>query len=147
MAEEYEEQGAAEDDAPYYLASAPRELVREVRLGRLLCSILRFRAKTMGLPMNAEGFVPLEYLVRHPVMDGYALEEILKLVRTDNKKRYKIVQDSESKLHIRAQNGHSSMLPVDIKHPEVPTKELPERVAHLTKQMRVMVPSLSIIQR
>ena len=50
MAEEYEEEGAAEDDAPRYMASAPREIVREVRLGRLLCSILRFRAKTNGTP-------------------------------------------------------------------------------------------------
>ena len=132
LTDELENEGSQEPDAPQYRAAQTRPPLRKIKLGRLLCAVLRHRAKYMGLPMTHDGFVPMEQLVRHPTMDTYSLAEILELVKTDEKKRYKVVRDSNDQLHIRAQNGHSRGMEVDIKFKEMRVEELPRHVSHAT---------------
>ena len=143
MSENMEEEGGREPDAPICLAAQVGQPYRKVRLGKLLCSILRHRAGHMGIPVTKDGYVPLEQLMRHPVMDTYNMKEVLQLEREDEKKRYKIVRDRHNKLHIRAQNGHSQSMPVDIKFKEVTADELPQFVAHGTVRSSIS----SILER
>ena len=135
--DEMEREGEDEPDEPHYWTAQPRQPLRQVKLGRLLCSILRHRARQMGLPMTTEGFTPLEQLVRHPIMDLYGVDEVLELVKVDAKRRYKVVQDSGDQLHIRAQNGHSRSLDVDIKFRELKAHELPKHVTHVTMRHNI----------
>ena len=91
----------------------------------------------MGLPMNADGYVPLASLLRHPAFGGYTIEDICDLTRTDPKQRYKIVKDENANLHIRAQNGHGYMTPVRIKHAEVSPEDLPNEVTHCSLRVNL----------
>ena len=141
--DDMEQEGAREFDAPTFRAATAQQSFRRVRLSRLLSSILRHRAKHLRLPINKEGYVSVELLMQHPVLDTYNIEEVLDLVKTDEKKRYKVVRDSDDKLHIRAQNGHSRFLDVDIKFQEVKPEELPEHVAHCTMRGNIY----SILER
>ena len=132
--EQLEAQGQREEESIDVLYNAhsldKQETVAQIKLGRRLCSVLRFRAKCMGLPMNTDGYVPLALLLRHPAFGGYTIEDICDLARTDPKQRYKIVKDENANLHIRAQNGHGYMTPVRIKHAEVSLEDLPNEVTH-----------------
>ena len=132
--EKLEVQGQREEESIDVLYNAhlldKRETVAQIKLGRRLCSVLRFRAKCMRLPMNTDGYVPLAVLLRHPVFGGYTVEDICDLVRSDSKQRYKIVKDEHANLHIWAQNGHGYMTPLRIKHAEVSPDDLPNEVTH-----------------
>ena len=127
-------QGQREEESIDVLYNAhsldKRETVAQIKLGRRLYSVLRFRAKCMRLPMNTDGYVPLALLLRHPAFGSYTVEDICDLVRTDSKQRYKIVKDEHANLHIRAQNGHGYTTPLRIKHAEVPPDDLPNEVSH-----------------
>ena len=84
-----------DDDVTYVCAAAmlsKQEMLDQVRLGRLLCSILRHRARTMGIPINTDGYVPVDVLMRHPAMSGYTYEEVLYRAMTDENARYKVVR-------------------------------------------------------
>ena len=63
--EQLEAQGQREEESIDVLYNAhsldKRETVAQIKLGRRLCSVLRFRAKCMGLPMNTDGYVPSHY--------------------------------------------------------------------------------------
>ena len=132
MRESLEEEDLSEAELPKFRSLKNAQAIRQVKLGRLLCSILRHRARYMRIPINKEGYVPLDVLISHPLLDTYAVEEILDLTRNDAKRRYKVVRDSNNKLHIRCQNGHAQCMPVDIKFEEIAADKLPAHVAHCT---------------
>ena len=119
-------------DMPYFRAAMVPENVRRIKLGRLLCQILRFRAQSLSIQINKNGYVPMIQLIKHPVMEGYNVDEIVQLVKSDDKKRYKIVRDKDDDLHIRAQSGHGSFTNVRIQHKELKEEDLPPKVAHVT---------------
>ena len=85
----------------------------DVRLGRLLCRILRHHPEQVGITLDEHGWADVEELLAalagcHPI-DRAKLEE---LVRTDAKQRYSMSADGRL---IRANQGHS--IPVDVELP------------------------------
>lgn len=95
------------------------------KIGRYLCLILRHKPETIGITLDKHGWANVKELIdgvskTYPI-DMDILEEI---VRTDEKQRYSF---NEDKTLIRANQGHS--VPVDVELEEV---EPPEYLYHGT---------------
>lgn len=101
-----------------------------VEIGRFLCFILRHKPDAVGITLDEHGWASVEELIRavsrtHP-MNMELLEEI---VRTDDKMRYSF---NEDKTLIRANQGHS--VPVDV---ELERREPPSILYHGTGEKYV----------
>jgi 2'-phosphotransferase len=76
------------------------------RLSHALSAILRHRADKLGLKMRADGFVPLDDVLRLKQMKHATVESVQEVVAQDAKQRYTL-QDEGGRLWIRANQGHS----------------------------------------
>lgn len=88
------------------------------RISKFLSMILRHHPETIGIQLDEHGWADVEALIKgiqktRP-FDRYMLEEI---VRTDNKQRYSF---SEDKTRIRANQGHSVSVDVELSVVEPP---------------------------
>ncbi len=88
------------------------------RISKFLSMILRHHPETIGIQLDEHGWANVEALIKgiqktRP-FDRYMLEEI---VRTDNKQRYSF---SEDKTRIRANQGHSVSVDVELSVVEPP---------------------------
>lgn len=96
------------------------------KVGRFISLILRHKPETIGITLDEHGWANVDELIsgianKHPEFNKEILEEI---VRTDNKQRYSF---NEDKTLIRANQGHS--INVDV---ELEEKEPPECLYHGT---------------
>uniref|UniRef100_A0A1A8JJN2 2'-phosphotransferase n=2 Tax=Nothobranchius TaxID=28779 RepID=A0A1A8JJN2_NOTKU len=81
---------------------------RDVRLSKSLTYVLRHGARTMGLHMGTDGFLFLEDLLAHSQFRSYTIEDVKRVVATDDKQRFKLLSHPENgRLQIRANQGHS----------------------------------------
>ncbi|XP_016332488.1 tRNA 2'-phosphotransferase 1-like isoform X1 [Sinocyclocheilus anshuiensis] len=81
---------------------------RDVRLSKLLSYALRHGASKMGLQMNSDGFVFVEELLAHKQFHSFSLEDVERVVATNDKQRFKLCHHPEDgHLQIRANQGHS----------------------------------------
>ncbi|XP_034453720.1 tRNA 2'-phosphotransferase 1 [Hippoglossus hippoglossus] len=81
---------------------------RDVRLSKSMTYVLRHGANQMGLQMGADGFLFVEELLAHPQFRSYSLEDIKRVVVTDDKQRFKLRSHPEDgRMEIRANQGHS----------------------------------------
>ncbi|XP_060935256.1 tRNA 2'-phosphotransferase 1 isoform X1 [Limanda limanda] len=81
---------------------------RDVRLSKSMTYALRHGANQMGLQMRADGFLFVEELLAHPQFRSYSLEDIERVVVTDDKQRFKLRSHPEDgRMEIRANQGHS----------------------------------------
>lgn len=71
-----------------------------------LSKTLRHNALKMGLHMRADGNVALQDLLCHKEFSGYTTEDILKVVKENNKKRFEL-SDVDGTTMIRACQGHT----------------------------------------
>ncbi|KAM4621597.1 tRNA 2'-phosphotransferase 1 isoform 2-T2 [Polymixia lowei] len=72
---------------------------------------LRHGAKQMGLNMNTDGFLFVEDLLAHPQFRSYSLEDVERVVATNDKQRFKLHPHPEDgRLQIRANQGHTVQL-------------------------------------
>ncbi|XP_069848359.1 tRNA 2'-phosphotransferase 1 isoform X1 [Dipodomys merriami] len=93
-------------------ASRPREQNRDVQLSKALSYVLRHGALKLGLPMGADGFVPLDHLLQLPQFHSFSAEDIKRVVETNGKQRFALQQgDPSLGLLIRANQGHSLQVP------------------------------------
>jgi len=101
---------------------------RLVRLSKLLSLILRHEPGRFGLELDAEGFAPLDEVVRavQSKFDGVGEADVIAVVDTvePDKRRFTIVDRD-----IRANYGHS--LEARVEHPQV---EPPELLCHGTNE-------------
>ncbi|MBN3304695.1 TRPT1 phosphotransferase, partial [Amia calva] len=80
----------------------------DVRLSKALSFALRHGASQMGLDMRADGFVLVEDLLSHPQFRSYSLDDVQRVVATNDKQRFKLHPHPEDgRLQIRANQGHS----------------------------------------
>ncbi|XP_027711768.1 tRNA 2'-phosphotransferase 1 isoform X2 [Vombatus ursinus] len=85
-----------------------REQDRDVRLSKALSYALRHGAIKMGLPMGSDGFVPLDALLQLPQFRGFSLEDVRRVVETNEKQRFALRPGPPgSCVSIRANQGHS----------------------------------------
>uniref|UniRef100_A0A3B4YBE8 2'-phosphotransferase n=1 Tax=Seriola lalandi dorsalis TaxID=1841481 RepID=A0A3B4YBE8_SERLL len=80
----------------------------DVRLSKSISYALRHGAKQMGLQMGTDGFVFVEELLAHPQFRLYSLEDVERVVATNDKQRFKLSPHPEDgRLQIRANQGHT----------------------------------------
>ena len=90
------------------------------RTSRYLCLLLRHHPEKAGLTLDAHGWAEVDRLIagvrrtKQPDFDRETLEEI---VRTDGKQRYSFNEDHT---RIRANQGHSIQVDVELKKAEPP---------------------------
>ncbi|XP_026080921.1 tRNA 2'-phosphotransferase 1-like isoform X2 [Carassius auratus] len=62
----------------------------------------------MGLQMNSDGFVFVDELLTHKQFHSFSLEDVERVVATNDKQRFKLCHHPEDgRLQIRANQGHS----------------------------------------
>lgn len=81
---------------------------KDVRLSKSLSYVLRHGAKQMGFQLSTDGFIFLEDLLAHPQFRSYSVDDVKRVVETNDKQRFKLQPHSENgRLQIRANQGHS----------------------------------------
>ncbi|XP_018420735.1 PREDICTED: tRNA 2'-phosphotransferase 1 isoform X2 [Nanorana parkeri] len=87
----------------------------DVRLSKLLSYALRHGAVSIGLDMAPDGFVPVSSLLSLPQFRSFSLNDIERVVRSNDKQRFMLrSSEPEGKLEIRANQGHSLQVEVDL---------------------------------
>ncbi|XP_072277574.1 tRNA 2'-phosphotransferase 1 [Pyxicephalus adspersus] len=87
----------------------------DVRLSKLLSYALRHGAASMGLHMTSDGFVLVSCLLSLPQFSSFSLNDIERVVRSNDKQRFMLrSSEPEGKLEIRANQGHSLKVEVDL---------------------------------
>lgn len=78
------------------------------KISRQLASILRHNATSLGLQIDAAGFIKLTDVINYLKGKGFNVDEeiIQNVVDNNDKKRFQI-QERKNKKHIRATQGHS----------------------------------------
>ncbi|XP_045341674.1 tRNA 2'-phosphotransferase 1 isoform X1 [Leopardus geoffroyi] len=85
---------------------------RDVQLSKALSYALRHGALKLGLPMRADGFVPLGALLQLPQFCGFSAEDVRRVVDTNQKQRFALQPgDPSTGPLIRANQGHSLQVP------------------------------------
>lgn len=114
-------------------AHRPREEDRDVQLSKALSYALRHGALKLGLPMGADGFVPLGTLLQLPQFCSFSAEDVQRVVDTSGKQRFALQPGSPSTGPlIRANQGHSLQVPaLELKPLETP-QALPLMLVHGT---------------
>lgn len=90
------------------------------RIGKYIAYLLRHYPEDIGMQLDKNGWADTQELIvgikkRYAGFNMYDLEEI---VRTDNKQRYSF---NEDKTHIRANQGHSVNVDVELKEMKPPS--------------------------
>nr|XP_020491400.1 tRNA 2'-phosphotransferase 1 [Labrus bergylta] len=81
---------------------------KDVRLSKSMSYALRHGANQMGLQMGTDGFLFVEELLANPQFRSYSLEDVQRVVATNDKQRFKLRPHPEDgRLQIRASQGHS----------------------------------------
>ncbi|XP_046816224.1 tRNA 2'-phosphotransferase 1 [Vespa crabro] len=76
-----------------------------IRLSKKLSYLLRHGAIREGLSIRTDGFSPIDQLLSEK-LQGYTLEDIKKVVETNDKKRF-ILRENNGNWEIKATQGHS----------------------------------------
>ncbi|KAM4554727.1 tRNA 2'-phosphotransferase 1 isoform 1-T1 [Odontesthes bonariensis] len=81
---------------------------RDVRLSKTMSYALRHGANQMGLEMGTDGFLFVDDLLAHPQFRSYTLQDVERVVATNDKQRFRLCSHPEDgRLQIRANQGHS----------------------------------------
>lgn len=102
---------------------------KDVRLSKSLSYVLRHGASQMGFQMSTDGFISLKDLLAHPQFHSYSVDDVKRVVETNDKKRFKLQPHPGSgELQIRANQGHSvevedlELKPVLMDSPDCPAE-------------------------
>lgn len=100
-------------------------------ISRYMSLILRHKPDVIGISLDEHGWAVVDDLINGIARnnEGFNMEMLEEIVRTDNKQRYSF---NEDKTLIRANQGHS--IPVDV---ELEEKEPPEFLYHGTGEKYV----------
>lgn len=92
----------------------------DIKLGKFLSLILRHKPETVGITLDKNGWVDVNELIEKIKLSGRYIDmEILeRIVRENNKKRYSF---DENKKKIRANQGHSIEVELNLKEMTPPT--------------------------
>lgn len=101
------------------------------KLGRYISLILRHHPEVIGIELDEHGWANVEELIAGIAKDnpGFSMEILEEIVATNNKNRYSF---NEDKTKIRANQGHSVQVDVELEE-----KEPPEFLWHGTAEKYV----------
>ncbi|KAF8921738.1 hypothetical protein BGZ58_003938, partial [Dissophora ornata] len=98
----------------------PRTDSPTVRLSKALSWLLRHNAEAQGIAIRPDGYVKIQDVLGHSRFKGYTLEDVLRAVDTNEKKRFQILESSDGKKEfIRAVQGHSMEKVADLGNEEI----------------------------
>ncbi|KAK7922432.1 hypothetical protein WMY93_009334 [Mugilogobius chulae] len=81
---------------------------KDVQLSKSLSFVLRHGANQMGFQLSTDGFLYVEDILAHPQFRSWSLEDVKRVVESNDKKRFKLQSHPENgRLQIRANQGHS----------------------------------------
>lgn len=82
---------------------------RNTELSKLLSWILRHGANEQKLPIDANGFIDIDVILKHQrfVAKRFTLNEIKTVVANDRKQRFALEAAPNGKMRIKANQGHS----------------------------------------
>lgn len=105
---------------------------RDVRLSKSMSYVLRHGATQMGLQMATDGFLFVEDLLAHPQFHSYTLEDVERVVTTNDKQRFKLRSHPEDgRLQIRANQGHSvQVMDLELKPVLAGSPDCPAEAVH-----------------
>uniref|UniRef100_A0A3Q4M484 2'-phosphotransferase n=1 Tax=Neolamprologus brichardi TaxID=32507 RepID=A0A3Q4M484_NEOBR len=105
---------------------------RDVRLSKSMSYALRHGASQMGLQMGTDGFLFVEDLLAHPQFHSYSLEDVERVVATNDKQRFKLCTHPEDgRLQIRANQGHSvQVVDLELKPVMAGSPDCPAEAVH-----------------
>jgi 2'-phosphotransferase len=86
----------------------------EIRISKLLSFLLRHGAQKAGLSLDSQGYVSTTALLKQPKLSQLSLSTLRHIVDNDQKGRYNLIQ-TDGEWKIRANQGHSIMLSLDMK--------------------------------
>lgn len=95
-----------------------------LKVSRYLTFVLRHKPESIGVKMDAHGWVSLHDLMRKTTKYALSYPMLKLIVETDDKQRYAL---SECERYIRANQGHSVEIDLDL-----PELEPPARLYHGT---------------
>ncbi|XP_071313110.1 tRNA 2'-phosphotransferase 1 isoform X2 [Trachinotus anak] len=124
----------------------------DVRLSKSISYALRHGADQMSLQMGTDGFVFVDELLAHPQFRSYSLEDIERVVDTNDKQRFKLRPHPEDgRLQIRANQGHTvqvrdlELKPVLAGSPDCPAEAV--HGSYLSKWSSIQQQGLSRMKR
>ncbi|XP_070692615.1 tRNA 2'-phosphotransferase 1 isoform X1 [Pempheris klunzingeri] len=105
---------------------------RDVHLSKSMSYALRHGANKMGLQMGTDGFLFVDDLLAHPQFSSYSLEDVERVVATNDKQRFKLRPHPEdSRLQIRASQGHSiQVMDLELKPVLAGSPDCPAEAVH-----------------
>uniref|UniRef100_UPI0037E798B9 tRNA 2'-phosphotransferase 1 isoform X2 n=1 Tax=Semicossyphus pulcher TaxID=241346 RepID=UPI0037E798B9 len=125
---------------------------RDVHLSKSMSYALRHGANQLGLQMGTDGFLFVEELLAHPQFRSYSLEDVKRVVATNDKQRFKLRSHPEDgRLQIRASQGHSlqvtdlELKPVLAGSPDCPAEAV--HGSYLRNWSSILQQGLSRMQR
>ncbi|MEV6342203.1 RNA 2'-phosphotransferase [Actinoplanes sp. NPDC051851] len=104
---------------------------RQVRLSRRMSLVLRHRPETAGLTLDANGWVPVADLL---AALGIGRAELDVVVAENDKSRFAITAGPDGVERIRASQGHSRRVAVDL---DLPPATPPEELYHGTPRQNL----------
>ncbi|XP_005806587.1 tRNA 2'-phosphotransferase 1 [Xiphophorus maculatus] len=105
---------------------------KDVHLSKSMSYVLRHGATQMGLQMTTDGFLFVEDLLAHPQFHLYTLEDVERVVSTNDKQRFKLRSHPEDgRLQIRANQGHSlQVMDLELKPVLAGSPDCPAEAVH-----------------
>ncbi|XP_026213189.1 tRNA 2'-phosphotransferase 1 isoform X3 [Anabas testudineus] len=105
---------------------------RDVHLSKSMSYALRHGANKMGLLMGTDGFLFVEELLAHPQFRSYSLEDVERVVATNDKQRFKLrSHPKDGRLQIRANQGHTvQVMDLDLKPVLTGSPDCPAEAVH-----------------
>ena len=99
---------------------------KDVQLSKDLSFTLRHGAPKQGLKIRSDGFIKMSELLAHPKYKSQTLENNTRIVNESDKQRF-LIEEIDDELYIRANQGHSLDVKVQIKQilslDEIPQSE------------------------
>ncbi len=80
------------------------------KISQFLCFVLRHKPEAIGIEIDTNGFTCVKTLIEKASMSPkttITMDELHKIVDTDDKNRYLLVNDENGNLMIRTNQGHS----------------------------------------
>ncbi|KAI9104499.1 phosphotransferase KptA/Tpt1 [Phlyctochytrium arcticum] len=85
-----------------------------VRISKALSNVLRHSAVKAGIPIRPDGFILISDLLQHERLRNVSFQEIQAIVASNDKQRFKLVQGEDGNWMIRANQGHSLKVEVEM---------------------------------
>jgi len=81
--------------------------MKDINLSKSLSYLLRHGAQEAKLPMSPDGFVRVDEILKQTRFHTVCVDDVRRVVETNQKRRFTLKQDAEARLLIRADQGHS----------------------------------------